>query len=405
MNILIIGNGFDLAHGLPTKYDNFLNFCEFVKSIHKHTISNTKILEIYINKSKIDERIYSQLLTIGKTYFDKKSPITSEPSLKAINELITDNKWIYCFTHISPITGKNWVDFETEIKTVIQSLEGKDGTELFETLDSLFGSSSFDRTTTIDKIILKLETDLQKLIRALEIYLLKFVSELHIDKISLFNELQVERVLNFNYTHTHRNHYDRVIMHDYITDKDIKIHYSYIHGQISDSSNLETNNMVLGIDEYLPEERMDKELAFISFKKYFQRIFKGTGNEYLDWVDDIKYDWKSCDAKTQNDIRNSISHHYYKNGNSDLPNSAYQLYVFGHSLDITDGDVLKKLILNDNVKTNIFYYRKNENDKSDLKQKITNLVKIIGQEELIKRTGGPTRTIEFIPQELPKTTD
>ena len=26
MNILIIGNGFDLAHDLPTKYENFLDF-------------------------------------------------------------------------------------------------------------------------------------------------------------------------------------------------------------------------------------------------------------------------------------------------------------------------------------------------------------------------------------------
>lgn len=26
MNILIIGNGFDLAHGLPTKYGDFLIF-------------------------------------------------------------------------------------------------------------------------------------------------------------------------------------------------------------------------------------------------------------------------------------------------------------------------------------------------------------------------------------------
>lgn len=77
------------------------------------------------------------------------------------------------------------------------------------------------------------------------------------------------------------------------------------------------------------------------------------------------------------------------------------LYIFGHSLDVTDGDILRRLILHDNVKTNIFYYREYENDKRDLKQKIANLVKIIGQDELIKRTGGNTRTIEFVPQSIP----
>ena len=28
MNILVIGNGFDLAHDLPTKYNDFLEFVE-----------------------------------------------------------------------------------------------------------------------------------------------------------------------------------------------------------------------------------------------------------------------------------------------------------------------------------------------------------------------------------------
>ena len=31
--ILILGNGFDLAHGLPTKYSHFLNFCQRVERI------------------------------------------------------------------------------------------------------------------------------------------------------------------------------------------------------------------------------------------------------------------------------------------------------------------------------------------------------------------------------------
>lgn len=30
MKILVIGNGFDLAHELPTKYPDFLEFCKQV---------------------------------------------------------------------------------------------------------------------------------------------------------------------------------------------------------------------------------------------------------------------------------------------------------------------------------------------------------------------------------------
>lgn len=33
MNILVIGNGFDLAHGLPTKYGNFLEFVKVIRQV------------------------------------------------------------------------------------------------------------------------------------------------------------------------------------------------------------------------------------------------------------------------------------------------------------------------------------------------------------------------------------
>ena len=79
----------------------------------------------------------------------------------------------------------------------------------------------------------------------------------------------------------------------------------------------------------------------------------------------------------------------------------YDLYIFGHSLDVTDKDILREWILNDNVHTTIFYHKNSneegydDNGRADLGAKIANLVKIIGQDELIRRTGGSTKTIEF----------
>ena len=34
MNIIIIGNGFDLAHELPTEYADFLAFCKMLKEVY-----------------------------------------------------------------------------------------------------------------------------------------------------------------------------------------------------------------------------------------------------------------------------------------------------------------------------------------------------------------------------------
>lgn len=60
-------------------------------------------------------------------------------------------------------------------------------------------------------------------------------------------------------------------------------------------------------------------------------------------------------------------------------------------MDITDGDVIKRFLLRVDTVTTIYYIEKN-----DLKSKIANLVKIIGQEELIYRTG-VIQTIKFEP--------
>ena len=41
MNILLIGNGFDLAHGLPTKYMDFLDFTKDYMECYEKEIKNS----------------------------------------------------------------------------------------------------------------------------------------------------------------------------------------------------------------------------------------------------------------------------------------------------------------------------------------------------------------------------
>lgn len=78
----------------------------------------------------------------------------------------------------------------------------------------------------------------------------------------------------------------------------------------------------------------------------------------------------------------------------------HNLYIFGHSLTISDRDVLRTLILNDNVCTKIYYHRTGDSDKKALGELIRNLIRVIGQDELIRRTGGKRKLIEFVPQSI-----
>ncbi|OOM09319.1 AbiH family protein [Clostridium saccharobutylicum] len=42
MNLLVIGNGFDLAHGLPTKYSDFLGFVKYFALLHNSSTSDVE---------------------------------------------------------------------------------------------------------------------------------------------------------------------------------------------------------------------------------------------------------------------------------------------------------------------------------------------------------------------------
>ena len=202
------------------------------------------------------------------------------------------------------------------------------------------------------------------LTRALEIYIAEFVGGIIVSKRSTdIENLNPDHVLSFNYSDTYEKIYG----------KEKKIKYDYIHGKANINKNVKTSNLVLGIDEYLNDERKDSELEFLVFKKFYQRIYKSTDSSYMEWVDEIRQ-------------------------NSECP---YELYIFGHSLDKTDKDVLELLICNDNVQTKIYYHRKSNDDKKELGKLIRNLVRVIGAKELIRRTGGSHKTIEFIPQTLP----
>lgn len=60
MDILVIGNGFDLAHGLPTRYADFLEFCEKVSKIFT-----------YHEITVVDDYIYNNLKNWGMNDYIK----------------------------------------------------------------------------------------------------------------------------------------------------------------------------------------------------------------------------------------------------------------------------------------------------------------------------------------------
>ena len=397
VNIIVLGNGFDLAHGLPTKYTDFLNFVEAIRE----ALRDKKVHE----ENKVDSRIKN--LIERKLGNDRDNLFSKE---RLWNELLDNNFWIDYFLQHDMHGDENWIDFESEISKVIQSYHsdmcGKsrllglydECPDYFtnEYLENYCDENNFQNNKSLKD---KINNDLINLIKALELYLLDYIGSLSCnikspDILDILDMNEETKVLNFNYTDT----FARI----YSPDNKEKYEINYIHGEAGniekteENGKIEQNNMVLGIDEFLNEPEQRKYTELIEFKKFYQRIYKKTGCAYKEWVDEIQAEYlayielKAKEAKiTGLDIQNfmqKILNRYLLDKNE----RKHNLYIFGHSIDVTDGDILKELILNNNVYTTIFYH-----DREAMGKQIANLVKIIGEAELIKRTGGVTKTIEF----------
>lgn len=432
MNILVLGNGFDLAHDLPTSYNDFIEFCERTRRIYsyigtvtveeyeKNNLDNWKKHE-FVKNVLVDAFKNRKIEEICTDANESRMNVTT--SNKALDEMfiyIENNTWLNYFLKCAAYTGLTWIDFESEISKVVRALDC--ARKLFEIAQPITEISEnegkvamgilkasqwnlhdvYKGTKELEKFTDFLYDELLKLIRALEIYISEIVGKMEVSKRSVdIDKIRPDHVLSFNYSDT----FERM----YGVDKNIE--YDYIHGKADINNTVEKNNMVLGIDEYLDAERKDKDIEFIAFKKFYQRILKQTGCRYKEWVDDIreeyeKFKWQKEEAKEKSKmyVQDETHRLIQRLSTQEVINKKceiHMLYFFGHSLDVTDKDVLKDLIVNDNVKTVIFYFErydengKGDNGRKDLGQKISNLVKVIGPEELIKRTGGSTKTIEF----------
>lgn len=376
MNILAIGNGFDLAHGLNTSYMDFLKVIDTFSEKIDLTNGPDAFLKKY-KGMKIENKVREYI-------FLKWSNALNDDKLNRLIEIKEKNFWIWYFIALLDEKEKpknTWIDFESQIKYVIVQLENAInsntlviGENKIEGISPQISTYLLMRKPKFDhynEIIELLENDLNELIYCLEIYLVKFINDtVNEGLVEAYSpdiqNTSFDKVLSFNYTKTF----------ELLYDKNKNIEYHYIHGKADIDHTVDTSNIVMGVEEYLPKDKRDKELNFVSFKKFYQRIYKETGSTYKKWLLNDSYKENSC-VKFNN-----------------------HLYIWGHSLDVTDGDILSDLILNENVFTTIYYHNKNA-----MKKQIVNLIKVIGEDELIKRTSETTKTIEFKQQQAMKRRD
>ncbi len=239
MNILVIGNGFDLAHGLPTKYTDFLEFCKVIVEVYFADYNDSENLEERWNKLNIRKNIKLKYL-FNNLYNNRvigefKPPQDVLSYYVSINTIydefyknVNNNFWINYFLNNPMYQKENWIDFESEISDVIQSLDydmkpfGLDS-NIKRISNEFLNKKYYDSRSKLTYKILRniLLEDLDKLIRALEIYLTEYVEKMDIKNFSPdIKDMAIQinpdthtafpaKVISFNYTNTFEKIYDK----------------------------------------------------------------------------------------------------------------------------------------------------------------------------------------------------
>lgn len=395
--LMVLGNGFDLFHKLPTRYDNFLHVLDFLKEYY--TDEMTTIGSIFG-----DSRLQSQDKFIAESYekykkaYDKVA-IDSDRIID-LAQKASSNIW---FAYLSKSLDEEigWIDFEKEIARVIRKFDiffdcddvdfdfyiKTDHTEEYRYILSQFNFFYETNKNYLDlpsnfayageppkrvkeeyiiespkgsknylinkkKIVGILNKELRELSVMLKAYLQIFVENAVEALVSIEDVFVKHNIFSdiwytftFNYTRTLEKAYPD---YNYIC---------HIHNDLE-------NEIVLGINNDNKDELPDLDTTFIEFKKYHQRILYGIDHMYQKKVTDLKF---------------RISHQRYN----------CTMYVVGHSLDITDKDIIKQLF--EIPREIIILYHK----KEVVNDYIGNLVSIYGKEEFDKVR--VSKNLQFVP--------
>lgn len=116
MNILIVGNGFDLSHYLPTKYDHFMVAMQAIENWDEPK-EDMGFDDLFGSLYEKEDYFFSYTKEIYKT---DEIKISVEQIEKLKNQL-KENVWYqYFLDHVKEV--KTWIDFELKIEDALNSI-------------------------------------------------------------------------------------------------------------------------------------------------------------------------------------------------------------------------------------------------------------------------------------------
>ena len=126
-NVLIIGNGFDLYHKLPTRYTDFLflvrNWEKFYSLYTEQLIkSHNMRSETEHEQFSVSVNEYGKLTEEALEDFANHAICLDNESISILGDIISRNVWIKYFIETG-YSSEGWIDFEAEIEKLLVLVE------------------------------------------------------------------------------------------------------------------------------------------------------------------------------------------------------------------------------------------------------------------------------------------
>lgn len=372
--LLIIGNGFDLFHGLPTSFKDFYTLVEnfsIIEECYLKAENNKK--DICYNRKRIPfnnsiDRVeaFSDFVKRGEftvRFYEKFKSIVRKNSGKF------DNKILEYFRFLKDKSKKNdinWCDFEMIIDNVLHIIQDafKCGfrndlirrnlsndrmyLQKYNKIYDLYikkvlennNNSMKDREQIIINNMLK---DFKYFKIAFDIYINEFVNQMKVEVFPIeldewYNKSDID-YLSFNYLTYHN--YSELIKEE----KKVTFIHGYTHGTGNNYESIDKyykNSIVIGI----PDDSFD-DVKYIEYQKFFQRIMNKTKGITIESIE--KYS---------------------------------SMIIFGHSLHKLDKTVLKIIFDAASPLRHLYIYCHNQ---GDMKNKLMRVLSWYNKETLIEK--------------------
>lgn len=320
-NILVIGNGFDIAHGLKTKYSDFMEYIIEIDNASvleeddfKKLVCSSKFIEYFIKyKDRLQLEYWADFEEVIHRVVNHIILFMDNPTWEGKMEVPSKNR------------------FTAERREILLTFNFiEKGDFGYKILPKYYRRGYGAKWNNIKNY---LRDELDKLKKALSMYLTMQIRNSNSDiKLQQIENINPKRVISFNYTYTYKRYG--------ISNENAIL----VHGSLS------KNNIVLGY-----EDDSLNSIDDIYFKKYFQRIQNRT-----DRIEEK-------DFKTDELVNVGI-------GKARVSMAAH---LYGLSLDITDIELIK-LIYHNVTEFNVYYL-----DQNDYEEKVINLIKILGKEQFL----------------------